>query len=339
MPLVDRPRHAASRRPGGQRPAVARRNTTRPPRQRELTGGVTDCVGVDVTEGTPVCVWPTGKYPDGRTGTTAGYAAHQVLGERACGRCMAAWAARCAELGRRMSPDALARRAEGKGASQRRLRAERATQTACGDAAGTMAGHKAHVEAGQYACKPCREAMASSGMACAFPTINYPDGRTGTSAGYQAHRDNGQPSCRECTDAFSAKMIARRRALCGEDLALYRAGNAAATRRRRTADPQKIRVQQHRTIDKNRAAVREAKDKPCADCGIHYPYYVMEFDHLDSGAKHFNISAGVTCASYDRIIAEIAKCEVVCANCHAERTHRRRQEQLPERAPTEEAIA
>jgi hypothetical protein len=49
----------------------------------------------------------------------------------------------------------------------------------------------------------------------------------------------------------------------------------------------------------------------------------MEFDHLDSETKEFNVSAGVTCASYERLIAEIAKCDVVCANCHRRRTARR----------------
>jgi hypothetical protein len=51
----------------------------------------------------------------------------------------------------------------------------------------------------------------------------------------------------------------------------------------------------------------------------------MEFDHLDADAKHFNVSAGVTQVSHERLLTEIAKCEVVCANCHAERTHQRKQ--------------
>jgi len=74
-----------------------------------------------------------------------------------------------------------------------------------------------------------------------------------------------------------------------------------------------------------RAIVRKAKDKPCADCGTRYPYYVMQFDHLDSAAKQFDISRATSMgirrsADLER---EIAKCDVVCANCHAERTYRR----------------
>lgn len=69
--------------------------------------------------------------------------------------------------------------------------------------------------------------------------------------------------------------------------------------------------------------VRRAKDKPCMDCGIKYPYYVMQFDHL--GEKAFNIAeAPGSAIPLPRLLREIAKCEVVCANCHMERTHQRR---------------
>lgn len=73
---------------------------------------------------------------------------------------------------------------------------------------------------------------------------------------------------------------------------------------------------------RNREIIRKAKEKPCADCGIQYPFYVMQFDHL--GNKEFTISSGGA-SSVMRLLAEISKCEVVCANCHAERTYQRRQ--------------
>jgi hypothetical protein len=68
--------------------------------------------------------------------------------------------------------------------------------------------------------------------------------------------------------------------------------------------------------------VREFKQKPCADCGKEYPYYVMQFDHLSD--KEF-VLAKARLFSKKKILEEIHKCEVVCANCHAERTHKRRQ--------------
>ena len=72
-----------------------------------------------------------------------------------------------------------------------------------------------------------------------------------------------------------------------------------------------------------RQMVIDAKSRPCADCGIQYSYYVMDFDHRNGATKSFSLHAvhGVTKKAIRR---EIEKCDVVCANCHRERTHRRR---------------
>lgn len=72
-----------------------------------------------------------------------------------------------------------------------------------------------------------------------------------------------------------------------------------------------------------RDLMRAAKDCPCADCGKSYPPYVMEFDHV-RGEKKFILSA-VGTRSKQAILDEIAKCDPVCANCHRERTHQRKQ--------------
>lgn len=60
--------------------------------------------------------------------------------------------------------------------------------------------------------------------------------------------------------------------------------------------------------------------KPCTDCGIPYRYYVMDWDHLED--KTFNAGRAAT-YSLKRLQEEIAKCELVCSNCHRERTYRR----------------
>ena len=77
-----------------------------------------------------------------------------------------------------------------------------------------------------------------------------------------------------------------------------------------------------------RAYVRTRKNKPCADCGIKYPYYVMQFDHLND--KEYSIASLVNYNNRAKLDREIDKCEVVCANCHAERTHQRGVAQLVE---------
>ena len=64
---------------------------------------------------------------------------------------------------------------------------------------------------------------------------------------------------------------------------------------------------------------------PCKDCGIQYPYYVTDFDHIEEkGEKIAAVSKMINSGSIRRVKEEIAKCELVCANCHRERTQRRK---------------
>lgn len=64
---------------------------------------------------------------------------------------------------------------------------------------------------------------------------------------------------------------------------------------------------------------------PCADCEVAYPFYVMDFDHV-RGVKTSHMSKMIANGcSLEMLEEEIAKCEVVCSNCHRERTHSRHQ--------------
>lgn len=74
---------------------------------------------------------------------------------------------------------------------------------------------------------------------------------------------------------------------------------------------------------KRRNLVSELKTKePCKDCGVDYPAHIMQFDHV-RGEKLGNISEMVRTASDADLLEEIAKCDIVCANCHAQRTWER----------------
>lgn len=66
-------------------------------------------------------------------------------------------------------------------------------------------------------------------------------------------------------------------------------------------------------------------DKACADCGVSYPPYVMQFDHIGEDKDRALAVMAQAPVSLARLDAEIAKCELVCANCHAARTWQRRQ--------------
>lgn len=63
------------------------------------------------------------------------------------------------------------------------------------------------------------------------------------------------------------------------------------------------------------------ENHPCVDCGERDPV-VLEFDHLRD--KSFSIGTKLSHRAWVSILAEIEKCEVVCANCHRRRTALRR---------------
>jgi hypothetical protein len=82
-------------------------------------------------------------------------------------------------------------------------------------------------------------------------------------------------------------------------------------------------ITRRKYFEKIRQFIREQKEgKPCVDCSMTYPYYVMQFDHRGEDEKAFMLSR--TPGSIAKAKAEIAKCDLVCANCHASRTHLRR---------------
>jgi hypothetical protein len=72
--------------------------------------------------------------------------------------------------------------------------------------------------------------------------------------------------------------------------------------------------------DRARAITIAAKSVPCMDCGGLFPWVCMDFDHV-RGKKLFNIAEGMQ-KKLSVLLAEIAKCDVVCSNCHRIRTHK-----------------
>ena len=63
--------------------------------------------------------------------------------------------------------------------------------------------------------------------------------------------------------------------------------------------------------------------RPCADCRQVFDPQVMQWDHLPGFAKLGELSGSWTGRTEDEILAEIAKCELVCTNCHTIRTFER----------------
>jgi len=109
--------------------------------------------------------------------------------------------------------------------------------------------------------------------------------------------------CKQCRSA-SEKAIVRRRGLSARllpDMDPARMGTAG-----------------------RRDYLRRYKlSRGCTDCGYKDHYAALELDHLPEFEKGFEISQAVwklSIYSDEEFLAEFAKCEVVCANCHRIRT-------------------
>jgi len=69
--------------------------------------------------------------------------------------------------------------------------------------------------------------------------------------------------------------------------------------------------------------LNELRDVPCFDCGGRFAPCVMQFDHRDPDAKLFAVTRIIS-RSRKVILEEVEKCDIVCTNCHLDRTYRRR---------------
>jgi hypothetical protein len=62
------------------------------------------------------------------------------------------------------------------------------------------------------------------------------------------------------------------------------------------------------------------KAGPCTDCGAVLPSAAMQWDHLPGSEKVAALGELISRHNRTKVLAEIEKCELVCANCHALRT-------------------
>lgn len=88
-------------------------------------------------------------------------------------------------------------------------------------------------------------------------------------------------------------------------------------------DKQRQKTRNRELLLAQRAFINNHRSCPCVDCGIFFSTSVMEFDHKNPEFKEFSVSRAMH-KLYDknRIIAEIAKCEIRCVNCHRNKLYK-----------------
>lgn len=136
--------------------------------------------------------------------------------------------------------------------------------------------------------------------------------------------------CRSCRErlplaSFAERIdqgVTRRRASCRVCSDRVRAARDATPKARLRACE----------ITKQKQGVRRAMlteirlASGCVDCGYNAHHSALDFDHLPGTEKKFPIMRDGLTRNLESLMNEVAKCEVVCANCHRVRTWRRRQE-------------
>lgn len=80
----------------------------------------------------------------------------------------------------------------------------------------------------------------------------------------------------------------------------------------------------HQRRSEQMELINRIRQLPCADCGESFPTCVMEFDHRDPTQKRGLITQMAGRVRIATLLEEIAKCDIVCCNCHRDRSFRRR---------------
>jgi hypothetical protein len=117
--------------------------------------------------------------------------------------------------------------------------------------------------------------------------------------------------------AFHNKAKGTRQGRCRKCHAAYRRDHYL--RNRDTYITQEVaRIKRYR--DENRPLLREyLRAHPCVDCG-ETDIVLLDFDHRDPATKRYLVVVLALHKPWSRVLAEIAKCDVRCANCHRRRT-------------------
>jgi hypothetical protein len=140
-------------------------------------------------------------------------------------------------------------------------------------------------------CKHCHQAYP--------PTSEFWPRASQAAGGLITPHGVFQSWCRECRKAYSRQR----------DQAKRDAGTPA---------------RKWRGYQEARALVDQIKvERGCADCGYRTHPAALDFDHLPGTEKHTTVANLIAFGQTAKIMAEIEKCEVVCANCHRIRTHER----------------
>lgn len=83
--------------------------------------------------------------------------------------------------------------------------------------------------------------------------------------------------------------------------------------------PAKIkRIKRDISIERAKDLILEKKKAGCFICGYSKYTGALEFHHIDPSTKSFSIGGNGAGKNLNEILKELAKCVLLCSNCHRE---------------------
>jgi hypothetical protein len=144
---------------------------------------------------------------------------------------------------------------------------------------------------------------------------------------------NSQQLLRQCLPIIERVFYAGRMARTPRD---QRPFNVRYYAQHRWREIERVRRRQMAAL----AFLRDMRRVPCLDCRGAFEPYQMDFDHRDRTTKSFRLTEGrALLKSRAELLQELAKCDVVCANCHAIRTYAQEMEKRERRRSSGQYIA
>ena len=119
--------------------------------------------------------------------------------------------------------------------------------------------------------------------------------------------------------SYKNRTQGRRSSTCRD---CSRAYGRAHYKRNRPAYLERARRGRERALEAcRRLLLDHLRTHPCVDCGESDPV-LLDFDHRDPSTKTANVAALVKRGGMKALVAEIAKCDIRCANDHRRKTAR-----------------
>ena len=154
--------------------------------------------------------------------------------------------------------------------------------------------------------------------------VALPDPRTTTQTRPPSSTPVETAQCSRCLGVKSIDQFSIKNKKTGRRSRVCKACIAANSRRHYERNKETYlargRKNKKRYRKQNRALVLDLLiGKNCVDCGESDPV-VLDFDHRDPTMKADTIGRLVGSGQWNKVAAEIAKCDVRCGNCHRRRT-------------------